>query len=64
MPHCPSHELYKGILSRPRARRFQRQDHRPADAQKTNAKQTNKALLLTDEAQVNTKPQLEFLRTM
>ena len=30
------------------------------DAQKTDAKQTNKALLLTDDAQVNTKPQLEI----
>ena len=30
------------------------------DAQKTNAKQTNKALLLSDDAQVNTKPQLEI----
>ncbi|HUF23773.1 MAG TPA: SufD family Fe-S cluster assembly protein, partial [Vicinamibacterales bacterium] len=30
------------------------------DAQKTNAKQTNKALLLSDDAQINTKPQLEI----
>ena len=30
------------------------------DAQKTDAKQTNKALLLTDDAQINTKPQLEI----
>ena len=30
------------------------------DAQKTDAKQTNKALLLSDEAQINTKPQLEI----
>jgi Fe-S cluster assembly protein SufD len=31
------------------------------DAQKTDAKQTNKTLLLSDEAQINTKPQLEIL---
>ena len=30
------------------------------DAQKTDAKQTNKALLLSDDAQINTKPQLEI----
>ena len=30
------------------------------DAQKTDAKQSNKALLLSDQAQVNTKPQLEI----
>ena len=30
------------------------------DAQKTDAKQTNKALLLSDNAQINTKPQLEI----
>jgi Fe-S cluster assembly protein SufD len=31
------------------------------DAQKTDAKQTNKALLLSEDAQINTKPQLEIL---
>src|SRR5437764_12491998 len=30
------------------------------DAQKTDAKQTNKALLLSEDAQINTKPQLEI----
>ena len=33
------------------------------DAQKTDAKQTNKALLLSDDATINTKPQLEISRT-
>ena len=60
MPHCPSHELYKGILAgRSRAVFNGKIIVRP-DAQKTDAKQTNKALLLTDDAQVNTKPQLEI----
>jgi Fe-S cluster assembly protein SufD len=58
--HCPSHELYKGILAgRARAVFNGKIIVRP-DAQKTDAKQTNKALLLTDEAQINTKPQLEI----
>ena len=60
MPHCPSHEVYKGILGgRARAVFNGKIIVRP-DAQKTNAKQTNKALLLTDDAQINTKPQLEI----
>jgi Fe-S cluster assembly protein SufD len=60
MPHCPSHEVYKGILGgRARAVFNGKIVVRP-DAQKTDAKQTNRALLLTDEAQINTKPQLEI----
>ena len=60
MPHCPSHEVYKGILAgRARAVFNGKIIVRP-DAQKTDAKQTNKALLLTDDAQINTKPQLEI----
>ena len=59
-PHCPSHEVYKGILAgRARAVFNGKIIVRP-DAQKTDAKQTNKALLLTDHAQINTKPQLEI----
>jgi Fe-S cluster assembly protein SufD len=59
-PHCPSHERYKGILAgRARAVFNGKIIVRP-DAQKTDAKQTNRALLLSDHAQVNTKPQLEI----
>ena len=50
----------QGHPRRPGARRLQRQDHRPQDAQKTDAKQTNRALLLSDNASINTKPQLEI----
>jgi Fe-S cluster assembly protein SufD len=58
--HCTSHELYKGILAgRARAVFNGRIMVRP-DAQKTDAKQTNRALLLSDEAQVNSNPQLEI----
>jgi len=60
MPHCGSHEVYKGILwGRARAVFNGKIIVRP-DAQKTDAKQTNKALLLSDDAQVNTKPELEI----
>ena len=59
-PHCPSHEVYRGILSgRARAVFNGKIIVRP-DAQKTDAKQTNKALLLSGDAQINTKPQLEI----
>ena len=59
-PHCPSHEVYKGILAGKSRAVFNGKIIVRQDAQKTNAKQTNKALLLTDDAQVNTKPQLEI----
>ena len=58
--HCTSHELYKGILAgRGRAVFNGRILVRP-DAQKTDAKQTNRALLLSDDAQINSNPQLEI----
>jgi Fe-S cluster assembly protein SufD len=58
--HCDSREVYKGILAdRARAVFNGKIVVRP-DAQKTDAKQTNKALLLSEDAQINTKPQLEI----
>ena len=59
-PHCPSHEVYKGILGGRAKAVFNGKIIVRPDAQKTNAKQTNKALLLSDDAQINTKPQLEI----
>ena len=59
-PNCPSHEVYKGILSGRAKAVFNGKIVVELDAQKTNAKQTNKALLLSDDAQINTKPQLEI----
>jgi Fe-S cluster assembly protein SufD len=59
-PHCPSHEVYKGILSGHARAVFNGKIIVRQDAQKTDAKQTNRALLLTDEAVINTKPQLEI----
>ncbi len=59
-PHCASHEYFNGILTgRSRGVFHGRILVRP-DAQKTDAKQTNKNLLLSDDATVNTKPQLEI----
>ncbi len=59
-PHCPSHERYKGILAGRAKAVFNGKIIVRPDAQKTDAKQTNRALLLSDTAQVNTKPQLEI----
>jgi Fe-S cluster assembly protein SufD len=59
-PHGTSHEIYKGILDGRAHAIFNGRIRVHPDAQKTDAKQTNKALLLSDEAQINTKPQLEI----
>ena len=58
--HCPSHEVYKGILGGRARAIFNGKIIVRQDAQKTNAKQTNRALLLSDDALINTKPQLEI----
>lgn len=59
-PHCPSHEVYKGILTGKAKGVFNGKIIVRPDAQKTDAKQTNKALLLSPDATINTKPQLEI----
>jgi Fe-S cluster assembly protein SufD len=59
-PNCESHELYKGILSDNARAVFSGRIIVRQDAQKTNAKQSNKNLLLSDDARINTKPQLEI----
>jgi Fe-S cluster assembly protein SufD len=59
-PHCTSHELYKGILDGKARAVFNGRIIVRQDAQKTDAKQTNRALLLSDEAQINSNPQLEI----
>lgn len=59
-PHCPSHEVYKGILAGKAKGVFNGKIIVRPDAQKTDAKQTNKALLLSPDATINTKPQLEI----
>ncbi|HXG86835.1 MAG TPA: Fe-S cluster assembly protein SufD [Vicinamibacterales bacterium] len=59
-PHCTSHELYKGILDGRSRAVFNGRIIVREDAQKTDAKQTNRALLLSDDAQINSNPQLEI----
>lgn len=59
-PHCASHELYKGILDGMAQGVFNGKIFVRPDAQKTDAKQTNQTLLLSDDATINTKPQLEI----
>jgi Fe-S cluster assembly protein SufD len=59
-PRCESHEFYHGILSGNARGVFNGKIFVRQDAQKTNAKQNNRNLLLSDEAVVNTKPQLEI----
>lgn len=60
MPHCFSNELYKGILDDKSTGVFNGKIIVRPDAQKTNALQSNKTLLLTDDASINAKPQLEI----
>ena len=60
MPNCFSNELYKGIMSDDATGVFNGKIFVRQDAQKTNAYQSNKNMLLGDNASVNTKPQLEI----
>ena len=59
-PHCVSHQLYKGILDGKARAVFNGKVFVRPGAQKTDALQTNKNLLLSNEARVDTKPQLEI----
>ncbi len=60
-PHCNSHQLYKGILDGKSRAVFNGKIFVRHGAQKTDAMQTNKNLLLSKDARVDTKPQLEIL---
>lgn len=59
-PNCTSHELYKGILEGASRGVFNGRIHVHQDAQKTDAKQSNQVLLLSDDAVIDTKPELEI----
>jgi Fe-S cluster assembly protein SufD len=59
-PYCSSHEHYKGILDGKSRGVFNGKVMVRPDAQKTNAFQENNNILLSDNALVNTKPQLEI----
>ena len=60
-PHAASHELYKGILQGHSTAVFNGKILVRKDAQKTDAKQTNKNLVLSEDAVINTKPELQIL---
>jgi Fe-S cluster assembly protein SufD len=60
-PHAASHELYKGILEGHSTAVFNGKILVRKDAQKTDAKQTNKNLVLSEDAVINTKPELQIL---
>jgi Fe-S cluster assembly protein SufD len=59
-PNCASHEYFNGILDGKSRGVFHGRIYVHPVAQKTDAKQTNKNLLLSEEATANTKPQLEI----
>ena len=59
-PNCLSNELYKGVIDDSATAVFNGKIYVQPYAQKTNAFQSNKNILLSDTATVNTKPQLEI----
>ena len=59
-PNCFSRELYKGILDDRSHGVFNGKVYVHPIAQKTDGKQTNNTLLLSENAKVDTKPQLEI----
>ena len=59
-PHCTSHENYKGILDGKSRGVFNGKIMVRKGAQQTNSYQENKNIILSNEAKVNTKPQLEI----
>jgi Fe-S cluster assembly protein SufD len=59
-PNCLSNEMYKGVINEQATAVFNGKIFVRQAAQKTNAFQSNKNILLSDAASVNTKPQLEI----
>lgn len=59
-PHCQSNELYKGVISDKATAVFNGKVFVRQEAQKTNAFQENKNILLSDDANIYAKPQLEI----
>ncbi|MGB3666113.1 MAG: Fe-S cluster assembly protein SufD [Bermanella sp.] len=58
--HCTTDEIYRGIMADRSKAVFNGRIHIHPDAQKTLAELSNKNLLLSDKAQINTKPELEI----
>lgn len=59
-PHCDSRQIYNGVLDDNSRGVFHGRIIVHEGAEKTDAKQTNRNLLLSDSAQIDTKPQLEI----
>ncbi len=59
-PHCNSFETYKNILAEKARGVFNGKIYVAQDAQKTDAMQSNQSLVLSDDAIMNTKPELEI----
>ncbi len=59
-PHCGSRQFYNGVLNEKSSGVFSGRIIVHKDAQKTDAKQTNRNLLLSDDANMDSKPQLEI----
>ncbi|WP_283787947.1 Fe-S cluster assembly protein SufD [Bermanella sp. WJH001] len=59
-PNCTTNEVYRGIMADRSKAVFNGRIHIHPDAQKTLAELSNKNLLLSDKAQINTKPELEI----
>jgi Fe-S cluster assembly protein SufD len=59
-PNCTTNEVYRGIMADQSKAVFNGRIHIHPDAQKTLAELSNKNLLLSDKAQINTKPELEI----
>ncbi len=58
--NCPSHEMYKNLLGGHASAVFRGKILVRPDAQKTDSKQTSKTILLSDDAVMNSQPQLEI----
>ena len=59
-PNCHSFEMYKGILDGKARGVFNGKIYVDPGAQKTDAKQTNNCILLSEDSRINTNPQLEI----
>jgi Fe-S cluster assembly protein SufD len=60
VPHCNSRETFRGIIADSAKATFNGKIHIFRDAQKSDAQLNNKNLLLTNSAEINTKPELEI----